>query len=361
MIGKYLDVIFRHRWLILLPPLLIPLIVTPVAWLSMPKYYQTWTGIWVDRPKYLTGTDDFNNFISPSQQQANRVSELIQTRSFLNTVAARTALAPLIGSEMGEDRVRQTISRGTALLSSGDHLLVIGFKADTPTLAMQVATALVDEVRERLTAERVSQASFAVSFTETRLQEAEARLTQANEAVRKYVAANPRLTSLDPSRGIGSSAAARLTLPTAAIDPQLAEILKRAEIEQREVERTRATLEQARFDASASLEAQDMRFQIVDPARMPTAPTLERRKVMMFAALATIVGVGISGVIAVLLVAGDRTARNETDLEALGPVIGVIPPLQTTPLGKGADAELARIRVGQPAGTVLPRDLEATP
>lgn len=359
MIAKYLEAMFRHKLLVFLPPILIPLIVAPIAFFTMAPSYQTWTGVWVDKPRYLASQDEMTNaYVTPAQYQSGRLSELLQTRSFLNAVAARTTLAPLTGNEKGEDRIREIITRGTQILPRGERLLVVGFKGDSPQLALQIANAMAEEFRDRTNAERVTQASFATSFVEARLKEAEDRQNQANEAVKKYVAANPRLTNIDPSRGAAGSSAARAGLPTAAIDPQLAELLNRADLEKKEVERARGTLEQARFDASAGVEANDMRFQIVDPARLPTAPTSERRKQMMFVVIGLVVGVGVSAVLTVVLVTSDRSVRHENDLESLGHVVGVIPALAATSKKLTLSSPVARLSVGIPAGVALPSGME---
>jgi uncharacterized protein involved in exopolysaccharide biosynthesis len=360
VISKYLEAMFRHKWLLMLPPVLIPLIVAPIAIFMLPPTYQTVTAVMVDKPRYLAATDDISNpWITPAQFQSSRFTEMMQTRSFLNAVASRTSLASLVGNERGETRIRETITRGTQVIPRGDRLVSVGFSAETPQLAFQIANALVEEFRDRSMNERSSQASFALGFVESRLKEAEARLDEENEALRKYVAANPRLTTLDPSRSANSSAAARNGLPTAAIDPQLAELIKNVEIEQREVERARLTLEQARFDASAGIEAQDMRFQVIDPARMPTSPSSDRRKIAMFVALAAVIGLGISAALSVFFVATDRTVRGESDLEGLWDVIGAVPAIG--PKGKlhSAPIELARLQVGVLAGARLPAGSEA--
>ena len=72
MTTKILEAFFRHKLLILLPPLLIPLLVGPIALLQAPVYYEAWTGIWVDRPQYLAYSQaGWNAYATPAQNQAN--------------------------------------------------------------------------------------------------------------------------------------------------------------------------------------------------------------------------------------------------------------------------------------------------
>jgi hypothetical protein len=354
MIEKCLEVLFRHKLLLLLPPILIPLLVGPIALVRAPVYYETWTGIWVDRPTYLTYTDDWNRYITPAQNQSTRLAELLRTRTFVMDIAQRTALAPLVGSAHGEEAIHRFIARGLGMVPSGTNLLVLRFRAQAPQLSFQVLTATVDAFKEKAIADRVSQASLAISFYEARLQTADEELTRANEALRRYVAANPRLTAMGPDRDAPASAASLLGLPTSAVDPQLAELLRRAELEGALVERTRETLEKARFDASASLEGQELGFQIVDPARMPDRPTRERKKALIYPAAGLIVGFGISAALLVVLVAGDRSVRSETELAAMARVLGAVPRLRPKQVPRRAGPDAARRAIGFAAGATLP-------
>src|SRR5215211_1435900 len=102
MIEKLLEAFFRHKLLILLPPVLIPLIVGPVALLTVPVYYESWAGVWVERPTYLAYKDTGNQYNTPAQNESLRLNELLRTRAFLSEVAGQTNLAPLLNTPRGE-------------------------------------------------------------------------------------------------------------------------------------------------------------------------------------------------------------------------------------------------------------------
>ena len=53
MIKKLLEALFRHKFVLFLPAVLIPAIVTPVAFLTTPPVYDVPAGIWIDHPVYL--------------------------------------------------------------------------------------------------------------------------------------------------------------------------------------------------------------------------------------------------------------------------------------------------------------------
>src|ERR671914_524901 len=150
MISRILETLFRHKLLLLLPPVLIPLIVGPIALVTAPTFYESYVGVWVDRPAYLNANPaDWNNYLSPAQNRSNRLSELLRTRAFLVDVAGRTSLAPLIGNERGEQRIRDVLAADLGVFPSANHLLVLRYRAQSPQLAQQMLNAIVEAFKEK--------------------------------------------------------------------------------------------------------------------------------------------------------------------------------------------------------------------
>jgi uncharacterized protein involved in exopolysaccharide biosynthesis len=347
MMVRLVEAFFRHWLLLLTPPVLIPLIVGPIAVLTTPVYYESWVGVWVERPAYLSYSDGWNNYATPAQNQNRLLGEVLRTRSFVNDVALKTSLAPFVGTDRGEEAIQRAMARSFSAWPTGDSLLVLRFRAATPELSFEVVNAVVEAFKNKLAADRVNQASLAISFYEEQLKTSEDQMAKASEAMRRYVAANPRLAAVDPERGTPL-----VSLPTAAVDPQLAALVNRMEVEQAGVERVRSTLERARLEAAAALEGQELGFQVVDPAKVPTKPIRERRRRLIYPAAGLLVGLGVSTATLVLLVAGDRTVRLEHDLPPGIPVLGSVPRLRLP----RAHSNLATARgaIGAIAGAALP-------
>jgi len=247
VLGKIMESFFRHKLLILLPPLIIPLIVGPITFLTWPVYYESVVGVWVEQPSYLKFDDGSTRYKPPSEARADRLLELMRIRAFLAEVVKKTSLAPLMDSDGGEERVRNLIGRDFATFTSGDHLLNLRFRAATPELSLQVVTAIVDAFRDRVADDRSNQASVATSFYQSRVDTAQDELEQANAALRRYSAASARRGVLN-SPGVGSGTASlRNDPPLAAVDPQLAELMNRVELVRNEYERARTVLDQAQL------------------------------------------------------------------------------------------------------------------
>ena len=352
MIAKFLETFFRHKLLILLPVLLTPAIVTPAGFYVVRPYYEANSVVWVGRPTYLRSVDE-DGWLTPAQAESGRITDALRTRAFVTDVARRTDLASLIGSERGEAQLSDYFGRSVGVAPSGTNHVTIWSRGDQPQLPFQVASALVEAYREKRLSERTEQASLAISYHETRLQAAQGELAKATTDIRRYVAANPRLTTIDPSRGAASTAAARMGLPPIAIDPQLAELIRRVDAEQREVDSIRSGLDQAQMETSSAIEGQDVSFRVVDEARVPSSPISQRRRLLIFPAAGLVVGLGLGIGLLVALVVADRSVRSIHDLPNPVRVVRAVPLLQIRKLSRHTRPHTARQAIGFVAGAAL--------
>jgi hypothetical protein len=310
-------------------------------------YYETTAGLWVERPSYVPSTDDFNRYITPAQNQQQRLTELLQTRTFAEDIARRTSLAPLLQTLEGRDDVFEYLQKVIYPLPTGTKLLSIRVRAEDPNLSMEIVTATVAAFRERTANERMTQASASIAFYEQQLKDAEEQANQSRDRVRRYVTSNPRAAGTDPN-------ATRSNLPTSAFDPQLAEMTRRLENDERDAQRLRDLLETARFEASAALDGGDSSLQLLDPPVFPTKPQRERRRLLIFPAAAVAIGGLISALLLVSLTASDRSVRSTADVSAMGRVIGVVPRMGLRRLPRRAGPETTRRAIAFVAGTTLP-------
>jgi uncharacterized protein involved in exopolysaccharide biosynthesis len=347
---KFLETFFRYKLLLLLPPLLITAGVTSWTLITSPVIYDSMAGIWVDRPTYLASSSpDGNPYASPAQNQSVRINELLHTQSFLNDIARRTVLAPLLSTTRGQDRVAALISNGLIVSGSG-HLLFIRMRTENPQLSYEVLTAVVSAFKDNVAGDRISQASLATSFYESRLATATDELGQATNEVRQYLAANPRagVLTLDPTRALSPA------LSRVDVDPQLTDIQRRIEAKQSEIDSLRRSLEQARLDASASLEGQELGFQVIDAPIVPAQGGRDLKKRIILPAGALFGSFALSGVLLVLLSITDRTVRGVMDLSTAVRVIGEIPDLRVKGLQRRLGSVATRRAIGLVAGAALP-------
>jgi uncharacterized protein involved in exopolysaccharide biosynthesis len=362
VIRKVLEAFFRHKLMLLLPPFLIPGIVTPLAVLANPPVFETAVSVWVDHPAYLNYKDDTTNaWVTGVQTQASRLGELLRTRAFVTSVAGRTSLAPLVGSPIGEARLNDLIARGvtvgapapttgpvTAALT-GDHLLVIRVQASTAQLSYELCKAIVDVYQEKTEADQSDQASVAADFYQARLTEAQSQMNKATSDLRRYV--STRQTD---------SADGSLTDPTqqgltaAMLDPRLGALQDTVQASQSAVKTAQAALAQAQQEAMMSAQGRQYGFQVLDPPQFPTVATPQTKKIMIYPIAAAVAGIGLMGLLLALLVASDRSVRSDVDLAPGLRLLGTVPLLQVKRVPKSLRDGATRRAIGAAAGTALP-------
>ncbi len=353
MIGRFLDAFFRHKLLVLLPVVVIPLIVGPVSYAMAPSYYESWATVWTERPDYLQSNNDTNTWITPAQIQRDRLQELLGSRAFVLDVARRTPYAALLGSRNGQDRAYDLIVRNVGISTSGSHLLAIRYRGQNPQLTVQVLNALFEAYQEKSSEDQASQGELAISFYQGQLKDAQDRLDKASENLRQYVAANPRITMPDVVSG-GGAVVVRPALSPALVDPKAADLMRTLDSEQRNLENIKQSLDRAQLAVAVAQQGQELGFQVVDAPQPANAPTRERKRVLVFPIAGLLLGLGLSTGLLILLVAGDRSIRNENDLAGVTRVVGSIPQLQARRPRHLLGPHSTRRAIGFTAGAALP-------
>src|SRR5205085_11210885 len=113
-------------------------------------------------------------------------------------------------------------------------------------------------------------------------------------------------------------------------------------LDERDVERARASLDDARLNVTASIQGQELGFQIIDPPKMPTESKRSMKKIMIYPIAGLIAGLGLSMALLLLLIVADRSARSEIDLTPTYPVVAVIPELRLDRLLADAESDATR-------------------
>jgi hypothetical protein len=349
MIKRLLEAFFRHKLLLLAPPLLIPLIVTPIAIANTPTVYDTPVGVWVDHAAYLNYKDGMNPFVSPATQQGLRVSELLRTRAFVVDVAQRTpSLAPLIGNPTNESRIAELIAKSITLSSAGggDHLLVVHVQAATAQLSYDLCKALLAAYQEKSAADQADQADSAIQFYQSRADDAQQQLTKATQDLRRYtISRQADGTGLDTTAG---------SLPASLLDPKLSGLQTTLQQAQSDYNVAQAALTQAQHDSVAAAQGQQYAFQVLDEPQMPTAPVSQLKKIIVFPIAGLMAGLVFMAMLLVVLVASDRSVRYESDLTPGLRVVGTVPSLKVRRVPKRLRSVATRRAIGAIAGTALP-------
>lgn len=346
---KLVEAFFRYKWLVLLSPLLIPLVVTPIAYLTMPVYYESVASVWVQSPAYLDVKQA--QISSAAQSQSAQIQELLNTQAFLLDVVQRTSLAPLANARGGQAVLQDMFSKDVVVapVPGGTHLIMIRARFSSAQLAYQVAQAIIDAYKDRTSNEQLNQSGVAISFYQSQLQSAQDDMTKASQEYSQYAIAMGYASSGDgtPLAPDASSAS--------AMDSRFAELAATQKFAQQQVDQARTALQNAEESSAAAVQGADVGFEVLDAPQVATSATTQIKNVFVYLAAALIIGLGISATSLVFLVAGDRSVRREADLHPPVRVLGIVPMLQIKHrVPKAIRGTATRRAIGFVAGTALP-------
>jgi uncharacterized protein involved in exopolysaccharide biosynthesis len=343
MIERLLEAFFRHLVLIVLPLVVIPLDVAAFV-LSTPAQYEASAGMWVEQATYLNySTDDINRYLPPSQNQKNRLVELMQTKSFVADIARNTNLASLAKAPDGDALLKEIFARDFDVSANGDHLLTFRFRAEDRDLAVAVLDSTVAVFKNRAASDRFGQAQVAITFYQSRFTDAENKLASARAALAKYVTDNPSVAATVSRAGI----------QVASVDPQFADLQRRVDASQRDADAARASLEKAELDVSAGEQGLELGFRIVDPVEPSLSPSRQLKKVLIYPIVAVLAGLMLSAALLLLFALSDHSIRSLADFAPETVILGVLPPLRPKGVRRGAGPNATRRAIGYVAGSVI--------
>lgn len=313
---------FRHRWLYLLPVVIMSAVAVAFMMTATPKYVANGV-LYVQQESYLaTLTAVRNNqdswWVSPAQATTNDLNELMQTNAFIRAMINQTKLESEMskGDQAVGDLIAET-RNSLRIFPLGDNQVVISSSSEDPEVASQLVNGVIESyVQWQVNIQRAESEAALAFFTDV-LKTYEASLEAARDEMRQYLEANP-----EPLRG------------------------DRAGIEQIEIQRLQSNIdllaarqanaldkeENARLSL-AQLES-DIRqtYLLIDAPDMPEEPDVSLRELALRMAIFVVVGVMLSfGAVAggALL---DRSLRLPVDVERSLelPLLALIPDTSTS-------------------------------
>jgi uncharacterized protein involved in exopolysaccharide biosynthesis len=310
---KPLIIAARYKLLLVLPFVIIVPIALVLALASRSTSYISSATVWVDPSVFLETaqlTSD-NPYLSPAQNQAAVVNELMQTDSFAVGVGRRADPDAAGAAPDGPpDRALAAVARdGTSVHAGGAHLVIIANQSVDPARAQALVQAVVDEYREFYAQNLKDAAQEAEAFYQGRLETTRNSLTDARAALAEYVRANPAaVANINDSRYI--------------------ELQGRVDRAQDDFDNTQVSLQQVQVVTSSTLTGQDRSFRLVDPATLPQAPVTESLRSLAILPIAgMLLAISLSAAIYGFLLRTDNSIRIAEDLEALPglKLLGTVP------------------------------------
>jgi len=323
---RLLETFFRHRLLLLGPVVLV--LVGATGWVFIqPPTYDSSVRLWVER-QTLVPDPNSNPYLTPAQEQAGVLTELVSTKYFDVKVGKRSPLAeavrtsaatsqggirtrlmrllhlapepaPLTQSQV-DDQVYNTILASTLVIPTGPEIITVTFGSGNSVMAQQVAQAIVDQyMDETLTNQRVA-ADAAVAFYTSQQKQSQADLSVADKAVDDYLLANPGQRS---ANAIPDARMLQLRRDDDAAHQRLQSVLDK--------------LDQARLNRVALDQSGVNGMRVLDKAEVPTAPSSIKKVILQAVGVGLVLAVLILVVGVLALTWLDSTIRRPQEVETI--------------------------------------------
>jgi uncharacterized protein involved in exopolysaccharide biosynthesis len=315
-VTKYraVEILFRHKLLIILPLAVVLCATTALAARPQPVRWQAFASVWVDPYKPLTTDDRLNTAAS----QALLINDFIHTRTFAISVLKQTQLAPLLDNPAAQQSVIAQFQGWTHTASSGSFIIISATTPD-PDLSLKLTQAVLGSFQDILQGQSDSQAQAALNVYGTALKQAQDDLTKSQSDLAAYLAAHPDLTRAGPDDA-----------GRTALDPAYSNLVNAVSFNQSNYNSLQQRLTSIEQTAAAGREGLPFTFTLVDEPQRPIYPIqTSRLGLIKLPAIGLVVGLILSGGFAALLVLTNRAALGAPDIEATfsQPVLGEIRPL----------------------------------
>lgn len=340
IILRILESYFQHRWLYLLPIVVLGLAGTAYEFIREPEYITGGT-LYVKKESFLASLtsvrdSDAGWWVTPAELTVAEISELMQTEAFMRSVIMETDLAPRL--DMDIDTVLETFEEARASIwmqAMGDNQIFIGGLNTDPNVAFQlVNTTIENYVQWKINADLID-SQGAQEFFDGLIVEYQADIDEIHGQLEAYLASHP-----EPVRGERPDLE---ELEISRLESELDMAEKRMSKALDKDEDARLAASQAESDARQT-------YLIIDAPYLPDAPntslTTKAVNIIVFGvigAVLSVVGIAVGAVL-------DRSFRFPVDVHQTVnlPVLTTVPDL--TP-DQGKQSRRARRKEAKAAQT----------
>lgn len=260
-----------------------------------------------------------NTFASPSQRQAQSLSQLVATDNFALNVAQRAGLLDGSSDRDLDWRTLDYVSAEAAALrhirstvwasANGTNLMVITSRDSNAERAYRIVGATTSLYLERISMEANRKSDIVISFYQQRLTGALQTLDQLDKQISEYVATHPRAAEFG------------------TFDPAFERLRASFATQNQLVTTLQESLQVAQLDAATTTDSQQGKFALIDAPAVPVEPVARGLKETLLptaGALVAALMLGASLVYASFVT--DHAIRSSADITSLGvPVLAFLP------------------------------------
>ena len=162
MKQRAVEVLFKHKLLILLPLVVILPLTVMTATRPQAKQWQAFATVWVD--EYKSFYEDERLGVTPAMNQAELLNSFIRTRSFAHTVLRQTQMAPLVDNPRTERGATRRFWSSVRATPTSKSFVMISVTMPGPQLAHETAQAVMTSFSEALQSRKETQGQTATAF-----------------------------------------------------------------------------------------------------------------------------------------------------------------------------------------------------
>jgi uncharacterized protein involved in exopolysaccharide biosynthesis len=318
-IARLVETYFRHRWLNLVPLLLMMIGAGVWLYLSKPEYTSQGT-LYVQGGTLLASlaseTSTGTGWASPAQATSDDLNSLLQSDAFIRAVIAQSDLEPEMNK--GPRAVNETVKearKGVWTHTLGNYMVQISAAHESPVIAQQLSNGVIQNYIQWRINSGSNEGATAQGYFEKLIPQYEEDVRIARQDLQAYLSQHP-----DPVRGD------RPTEETFQIDRLQAAVQEATQRLNDAVSKA----EKARLAGDRSLLDAEQTYSVIDAPQTPTEPSTSRRKQAMNVAVFILAGLLLSAVAVIGASLFDTSLRFPQDAQQkLGlPVLAVVPDVR---------------------------------
>jgi hypothetical protein len=320
-VKRTLEIIFRHPLKLLSLIVLLPIVGVAVVYLMVPRTYQSTASLWALQRYFVIGsTGPESDLLStPAQTQATALTELLQTRSFVDSVTKGIDLASTLGLDSKvssdpqqlEEALFNELSKHVVVTPSAYNLFSISYANRDPQISQRIISSVIALYGTQGLALSVAEGQNLLGSYKTQLANATKDLNQAVNTETQYARAHPNLNQ------------AQL-----ANDPQYALLDAQRIQAQATLQNLQNTINTIQQSISTQGTQVETLFQVIDtPQILPVSRT---KNYLFGGGIGLAIALLASIIYLVILVRRDRGIYSPDDLQSLVafPIIMQLPNLK---------------------------------
>ncbi len=300
---RFLESYFRHRFLYLVPILLMAAFAG-VNYMRAKPIYISRGAMYVQRNSLLatltTATNDGSLWVTPADQTVSEFKELMQTDAFVRAIIQKTDLeAEMAKGSTATERAYTDVRSAVWVQSLGNNLVMVGATHEKAPLSQQLAAALIATYQQwRINSDR-QESVTAEEFFSMMIQKYQEDVGKARDALKTYIEQHP-----DQVRGDRpSSEKMDIERLQGAIDTSLKQLGSALDKE-----------ENARLNSARAESDVKQKYYIIDSPNFPEDPENSKKQSATNSAIFVVVGVVLALIGAVVGALLDTAFRFPIDV-----------------------------------------------